>query len=160
MKKLLFALVCSSLLVCCKKSNSKPKKNTPAVRQNKTAQQKLKKHTQKPSLVLAGKMIEKGTLTTQKTRCKIHVKVSGMTCATGCAPQVRTALKGVKGISEAVVSFKTKSAVIDGKGTVCGGKGTQAVIDKVFEKKTYKCKIAKIELFAKANTKAALKKGG
>lgn len=152
-KSLLVFCVCGVLLVGCKQANqdsqskkqSKNHKDLHATQ--KTVAKVTKKDTRKPKMVLEGKTLAAGAKVSAATDCKIHLKVSGMMCPDGCAPQVRTALKGVKGVKEALVSFKTKSATVEGKGSVCGGKTTQELIDKAFAKKTYKCNVNKIELF-------------
>ncbi|TNE48214.1 MAG: heavy-metal-associated domain-containing protein [Deltaproteobacteria bacterium] len=157
MKQLLIAVACLALVTGCKKKDTTPK-NKPTV-QRKVAKANLPAPTGKPAVVLAGAALAKGTKVNDSTQCKVHMKVSGMTCEYGCAPQVRTVLKGVKGISTALVSFKTKSATVDGQGVVCGGNKTQNLINKAFAKQTYKCQVEKIEIFAgKKATKATPKK--
>lgn len=159
MKQLLIAVACLALVTGCKKKET-PKKNQPAVQKKVSKKALAKTVNGKAAMVLTGTALAKGTKVSANTQCKVHMKVSGMTCEYGCAPQVRTVLKGVKGIKTALVSFKTKSATVDGKGTVCGGTATQALINKAFQKKTYKCQVNKIEIFAakKATKKTAKKK--
>ncbi len=137
MKQLLIAVACLVLVTGCKKKNA-PTKNKPTV-QRKAANAKAPSVTGKPAMVLAGAALNKGIKVNDSTLCKVHMKVSGMTCAYGCAPQVRTVLKGVKGFSTALVSFKTKSATVDGKGVVCGGSQTQNFKKKAFANKRYMC---------------------
>lgn len=153
MKKLMIVMVCAAFVVGCKKKAT-PKKKVAAAPKTQTAKRTVpaKSAVAKPVLVLAGATLKKGTKVSTNTLCKVHLAVSGMTCQYGCAPQVRTALKGVKGISTALVSFKTKSATVDGKGHVCGGLKTQGLINKAFAKKQYKCTVSKIEIFAQKKT--------
>lgn len=158
MKRLLVMVACGMFLVACKKTTA-PQTNKGKESKKAVVKTQAPKKAQKPSLVLAGAALAKGTKVEKGTTCRIHVGISGMMCPTGCAPKVRTTLKGVDGISEAYVSYKTKSATVDARGEVCAGKTTQQLITKAFAKETYKCKVNKIELFAKKAPAAKAAKG-
>ena len=47
-----------------------------------------------------------------------HLRVEGMMCQNSCGSTVHSALMNVKGVKEAKVSFKTKSAVVKAENDV------------------------------------------
>ena len=43
----------------------------------------------------------------------VKIKVEGMTCPVGCAPQVKQQLESVDGVSKVVVDFEAKQATVE-----------------------------------------------
>lgn len=81
---------------------------------------------------------------TASAQCNVQVKVSGMTCAMGCAPFVTKALKTIKGVVAAKVTFKNSSAAIQANGSLCNQKTAQTALNKAFANLQYKSKLVKI----------------
>ena len=60
--------------------------------------------------------------------CQVDLDVTGMTCAMGCAPRVKAALEGVKGVKSANVEFETASAQVSASGGVCEDKAGKMLV--------------------------------
>lgn len=104
----------------------------------------LKTTASKASKASAKTMAKAVAAKTASAQCNVQVKVSGMTCAMGCAPFVTKALKKIKGVVAAKVTFKTRSASIHANGSLCNQKDAQGVLNKAFANMHYKSKLVKI----------------
>ena len=69
---------------------------------------------------------------------KATMKISGMTCAIGCAKTIEDKLKNLEGVQKASVDFESKTATVDYDADLQSIESITKFIESVADGKTYK----------------------